>query len=372
MSNPDTKLKETPLYEMHLKYKGRMVDFGGWNLPLQYSGIINEHDTVRQRAGLFDVSHMGEFTIEGEQSLALLQELLTNDVSLVSDNQVQYSPMCNDQGGIIDDLMVYRYNQDKYLMVVNAANTEKDFNRVKEVASGYPGAEIANISSQVALIALQGPLAAEIITTETETDLTSLKPFRFIPDAFICGEKAMVSRTGYTGEDGFEIYSSVEGAPVIWEMLMHRGKSLGLLPAGLGARDTLRFEASLGLYGNELDEDTNPLEAGLHRFVKLDKPDFRGKDSIVKTQEAGLKKTLVGLEMVGRGVPRHGYPVMHQETPIGNITTGSYAPTLDKNLGLAYVEPSFAEPGTQVFIDVRGRQIEAIVVPIPFYSRRRK
>ncbi len=372
MSDTNTKPKETPLYQMHIKYKGRMVDFGGWNLPIQYSGIISEHDAVRQRAGIFDVCHMGEFTIEGKQSTALLQELLTNDVSLVTDNQVQYSPMCNDRGGIIDDLMIYRYNQDKYLMVVNASNTEKDFNRVTEVASDYPEVEIADISHQVALIALQGPLATEILAMETEADLGALKPFRFIPEVLVCGEKVMLSRTGYTGEDGFEIYSGVESAPVIWEMLMERGQDLGLVPAGLGARDTLRFEACLALYGNELDDDTNPLEAGLHRFVKLDKPHFRGKDSIAKAQEEGLKKTLVGLEMVGRGVPRHGYPVMHQGSPVGNITTGSYAPTLDKNLGMAYVTPSFAAPDTQLFIDVRGRQIEARVVPIPFYSRRRK
>lgn len=349
-----------------------MVDFGGWNLPIQYSGIISEHDAVRHRAGIFDVSHMGEFTVEGEQSLALLQELLTNDVSLVADNQVQYSPMCNDHGGIIDDLMVYRYNQDKFFLVVNASNTEKDFQRVEEVASSYPGVKIANISNQVALIALQGPLAAKIIATETEEDLPSLKPFRFVSDIFLCGEKVMVSRTGYTGEEGYEIYCGVESAPFIWEMLMQRGKNLGLQPAGLGARDTLRFEACLPLYGNELDDDTNPLEAGLHRFVKLNKPDFRGKDSIVKANEAGLKKALVGLEMVGRGVPRHGYSVMHQDAPIGHITTGSYAPTLDKNLGLAYVPPGFATPGTQVFVDIRGRKIEAQVVSIPFYSRRRK
>jgi aminomethyltransferase len=372
LSQPETNLKETPLHEIHMKYQGRMVDFGGWNLPIQYSGIINEHDAVRNRAGIFDVSHMGEFTIAGEQSLALLQELLTNDVSLVADNQVQYSPMCNDHGGIIDDLMVYRYNQEKYMLVVNAANTEKDFQRVQEVASGYPGVKITDISDQTALIALQGPLAAQIIATETETDLPSLKPFRFVTDMFLCGEKVMVSRTGYTGEDGYEIYCSAESTLFIWEMLMQRGKNLGLLPAGLGARDTLRFEACLPLYGNELDEDTNPLEAGLHRFVKLNKPDFRGKDSIVKANDAGLKKTLVGLEMIGRGVPRHGYAVVHEDTPIGHITTGSYAPTLDKNLGLAYVSPGFAAPGTQVFVDIRGRKIEAQVVPIPFYSRRRK
>lgn len=371
MNETEKDLKRTPLYDVHLKYGGRMVNFGGWNLPIQYSGIIEEHRSVREAAGLFDVSHMGEITVKGKQALDLLQELVTNDVSIIKDGQVQYSPMCNDAGGIIDDLIIYRFGPENFLLCVNAANTEKDFERVQEVASGYQEAEVANISSEVAQIALQGPQAAAILSRETEADIKAIKYFWFLPEIEVCGEPAMVSRTGYTGEDGFEIYCRPESAPSIWEDLMHSGRDLGLAPAGLGARDTLRFEACLPLYGNELDDAVNPLEAGLGRFVKLGKPSFRGKDPLVKSTEAGLQQKLAGLEMIGRGVPRHGYPVFQGEAEVGKITTGSYSPTLDKNLGLAYVAVEFGEPGTQLLVDCRGRKVEARVVTTPFYSRRR-
>lgn len=372
MSETVNNLKRTPLYEAHIKYRGKMVDFGGWELPIQYSGIINEHKKVRQEAGLFDVSHMGEITVEGEQALDFLQELVTNDVSLLADNQVQYTPMCMDDGGIIDDLIIYRLAGDRFLLVVNAANTEKDFNRIREVAEDYPGAKVADVSSEMAQIAIQGPLACQILAGETDGNIQSMKYFWFLPETTVCGEKALVSRTGYTGEDGFEIYCSPKSAPFIWEDLMHRGKAYGLVPAGLGARDTLRFEACLPLYGNELDEKTNPLEAGLDRWVKLDKPFFRGKDALVRSKNQGLRKTLVGLEMTARGIPRHGYSVLHESSVIGKVTTGSYAPYLDKNLGLAYVETGYSKPGTELSIDVRGRAIQCKVVEIPFYRRRRK
>jgi len=371
LSETGKDLKRTPLYDIHIKYGGRMVNFGGWELPIQYSGIINEHHAVRQAAGIFDVSHMGEISVEGEQALDLIQELVTNDASLIKDNQVQYSPICNDNGGIIDDLITYRFGPEKYLLIVNAANTEKDFNRVKEIAANYPKARIANISSKVAQIALQGPKAVDILAAEADQDVRALKYFWFIPEVNVCGEPALVSRTGYTGEDGFEIYCDPYSAPVIWEGLMARGKEYGLIPAGLGARDTLRFEACLPLYGNELDDETNPLEAGLGRWVKLNKAFFRGKDNLVKVNEEGLRRKLVGLEMIGRGVPRHGYLVLQGERVVGQITTGSFSPTLEKNLGLAYVAIDCAEPGTELLVDCRGRQVEARVVQIPFYSRRR-
>ena len=372
MTEAHNNLKRTPLYDMHIKYGGKMVDFGGWELPIQYSGIINEHKTVREAAGIFDVSHMGEITIKGPQALDLLQEMVTNDVALLKDNQVQYTPICRDDGGIIDDLIIYRKGAEDFLLVVNAANTERDFERVRELAAGYPGAEIENISSAVAQIAIQGPRAASILSQVTADDISSIKYFWFLPEVSLCGETALVSRTGYTGEDGFEIYCSREAAPKIWEELMQKGTGQGLLPAGLGARDTLRFEACLPLYGNELDEATNPLEAGLTRFVKLYKPSFRGKDTLVRAKHKGLAKRLVGLEVTGRGIPRHGYPVLHETSVIGRITSGSYAPTLDKNLGLAYVGEEFCELDTNLLVDIRGRKVEARVVSIPFYKREAK
>lgn len=363
-------LKRTPLYDMHVKYGGKMVDFGGWELPIQYSsGIINEHNTVRQKAGLFDVSHMGEITVKGSQALDFLQELVPNDVALLKDNQVQYTPMCKDDGGIIDDLIIYRKGEEDYLLVVNAANTERDFERVCEVSAGFSGAEVANISYDVAQIAIQGPLAPAILSKVSDKDIKSIKYFWFLPEVQVCGETSLVSRTGYTGEDGYEIYCSREAAPVIWEGLMQAGAEYGLSPAGLGARDTLRFEACLPLYGNELDEETNPLEAGLTRFIKLYKPAFRGKEPLVRAKHQGLTKKLVGLEVTGRGIPRHGYLVFNESTPVGKITSGSYAPTLDKNLGLAYVSEEFCELDTNLLIDVRGRKVEARVVSIPFYKR---
>jgi aminomethyltransferase len=348
-----------------------MVDFGGWELPIQYSGIINEHKAVRQAAGIFDVSHMGEISVEGEQALDLIQELITNDASLIKDNQVQYSPICNDNGGIIDDLITYRFGPEKFLLIVNASNTDKDFNRVQELAAGYPKARIANISSKVAQIALQGPKSVEILSAEADKDVGAMKYFWFIPEVNVCGEPALVSRTGYTGEDGFEIYCDPHSAPIIWEGLMARGEAYGLIPAGLGARDTLRFEACLPLYGNELDDATYPLEAGLDRWVKLDKDSFRGKESLVNVQKTGLTRKLIGVEMTGRGIPRHGYPLLQGETVVGHITTGSFSPTLEKNLGLAYAAIDCAEPGTELLVDCRGRLVEARVVSIPFYSRRR-
>ncbi|MGI6554989.1 MAG: glycine cleavage system aminomethyltransferase GcvT [Bacillota bacterium] len=371
MSEGDKCLKRTPLYDIHLENGGKMVDFGGWELPIQYSGIINEHRTVREAAGLFDVSHMGEILVYGEQALDLLQELVTNDVSLIEINQVQYTPMCNDDGGIIDDLIIYRLAADKFMLVVNAANTEKDYNRVCEVSRDFPGAEISNISWNTALIAIQGPLACKILSRECDQDIEAIKYFRFLPEVTVCGEQALVSRTGYTGEDGFEIYCSRESAPVIWKGLARQGAEYNLVPAGLGARDTLRFEACLPLYGNELDEDANPLEAGLTPFVKLYKPSFRGKENLTRVKHEGLKRRLVGLEVTGRGIPRQGYPVLHGSEFVGKITSGTYAPTLDKNLGLAYVAVDYSEPGTDLFIDIRGRKVEARVVSIPFYKRRR-
>ncbi|NLK00229.1 MAG: glycine cleavage system aminomethyltransferase GcvT [Clostridia bacterium] len=364
------ELKRTPLYEIHHQYGGRVIDFGGWALPVQYKGIIDEHRAVREKAGIFDVSHMGEILVEGGQALDLLQELVTNDVSKMKINQVQYTPMCNDRGGIIDDFIIYRLGESKYLLVVNAANTEKDLNRVLEVAKGYPEARVEDITDQVGIIAIQGPLAKEILQKITPQDLGDIKYFWCVQDVEAAGENTMlISRTGYTGEDGFEIYCPSQSAPAIWEALMKEGEGLGLVPAGLGCRDTLRFEVCLPLYGNELTEDTNPLEAGLGRFVKLDKPSFRGREAIAEMKEEGPGRVLVGLEMTSRGIARTNYPILENGQKVGVITSGSFAPSLDKNLALGYVPKELSEIGTALQVDARGRLIDARIVPIPFYKK---
>ena len=363
------RLKRTALFEQHVRCGGKMVDFGGWELPVQYAGIIEEHQAVRSKAGLFDVSHMGEISLVGPQALDLLQELVTNDVSVLDIDRVMYTPMCRDDGGIIDDIIIYRTGELSYLLVVNASNTERDFQRILEIGAEFPRAELENISDRTAQLALQGPLAEIVLQPLTGCYLPTLKYFSSCSNVMVAGQEVLLSRTGYTGEYGFEIYCGPEAVPVIWEKLIDTGRPLGLIPAGLGARDTLRFEACLPLYGNELNEETNPLEAGLTRFVKLYKPSFRGRDSLVRMKKEGLKKRLVGLETVQPGIPRTHCPIKKNGQVVGEITSGTFAPTLKKNLGLGYVPPHLAEVGTSLGVQIRSRTVEARVVPIPFYLR---
>ncbi len=362
-------LKKTPLFEIHQKYGGKIVDFGGWALPVQFTGIIEEHRAVRAAAGLFDVSHMGEIEVTGAQALELVNYLITNDAPAMAVEQIIYSPMCYESGGIIDDLLVYRLGPERFMLVVNAANTEKDLEYIRSVAARFPGAQVIDRSNCWAQLALQGPNADRILQRLTRTDLSQIKYYWFRARVGVAGSGCLVSRTGYTGEDGFEIYCSPEDAPNLWDEIMEAGEDDDLVPCGLGARDTLRFEAKMPLYGHELDQNTTPFEAGLGFFVKLNKPEFLGREALARQKAGGITKKLAGFEMTGRGIPRAGYPIHHDGRAVGVVTSGTYAPTLDKNLGLGYVPVELAGPGTELEIMIRNRPVRAMVVKTPFYRR---
>jgi aminomethyltransferase len=361
--------KKTPLYETHVKAGGKIVEFGGWLLPVQYAdGIIAEHKAVRNQAGLFDVSHMGEILVEGPEALPFLQKLLTNDFSDLTNEQVRYSPMCYPDGGVVDDLLVYQLTKTKYILVVNAANTDKDWDWMNQEAKGFK-LELTNLSSKMAELALQGPKALTILHKLTNAPIRNLGYYYFIPKTTVAGKPVMLSRTGYTGEDGFEIYCEPEDAAELWTALMEAGKEEGLVPAGLGCRDTLRFEACMPLYGHEMSDRITPLMAGLGSFVKLDKPDFNGKAALKAQKEQGLPARIMGVELTGRGVARAGFPVKSEGKVIGHITTGSPAPTLGKNMGLALIDTAYAKVGSAIAVDIRGRDVAALIVKKPFYKR---
>lgn len=361
-------MKRTPLYEKHLEQNGKIIDFGGWELPVEYTGIKQEHNAVRNYAGLFDVSHMGEITVEGEDAEKYVQKIVTNDITTLTDYQICYTTMCYPDGGVVDDLLVYKYNNKKYLLVINASNTEKDFEWLKEHVIGDVSVE--NVSDEYAQLALQGPYAQEILEKLTEKDLNEIKFYHFADSVKIQNVSALVSRTGYTGEDGFEIYLPAEDGPYLWELLMNAGKDSGLVPAGLGARDTLRFEAALPLYGQEIDKNITPLEAGLGFCVKLTKEDFIGKEALTKQKSEGLKRKLVGFEMTERGIPRSHYEVYGDDKRIGYVTTGSFSPTLNKNIGLALIDVNYSKENTEIEINIRNKNIKAKVVKKPFYTKK--
>lgn len=363
-------VRQTPLYPMHLKYNGKLIDFGGWELPVQYEGmgILKEHQMVRENAGLFDVSHMGEIFVTGEKAEAFVQNLICNDVKSIEDGQVLYSPMCYPDGGVVDDLLVYRYHPQKYLLVVNAANTDKDFAWMNE--NRIAGVELDNVSDAYAQLALQGPKAQEILQTLTDTDLGILRFFWFNPAVKIAGIECLVSRTGYTGEDGFEIYVQPAEAVFVWEEILQAGGEL-VAPIGLGARDSLRFEAKLPLYGQELDKDITPLEAGLGFFVKLDiDDDFIGKSALQKQKAAGLSRKLVEFAMLGKGIPRCHYAVQKNGVAIGQVTSGLHSPTFKKPLGLALIQIEHTKPGTEIEIMIRDKGIKAEVGTGLFYRKK--
>jgi aminomethyltransferase len=367
----DVELKKTPMHAEHNKLGARIIDFGGWAMPVQYSSIIEEHEAVRERAGLFDVSHMGEIDVRGPEALELVNHVITNDASKLTTNQALYSPMCNERGGIVDDLLVYKLADDYYFLVVNAANTLKDFLWIEQAADDFDAVTVENVSDDWSQLALQGPEAEGILQELVEVDLSLIEYFWAKQNVDVAGTQCLVSRTGYTGEDGFEVYCPSEQAPEVWRTLLEEGKPRGLEPVGLGARDTLRFEACLPLYGHELDEDTNPLEARLSYFVELDKDGFIGQEAIRRAKEEGLDKRLVGFEVLGRGIPRHGYELYDAdgETKLGYVTSGAPSPTLGKNLGLGYVPPEYAKRGTKIKVKVRRRMAEAELVKTPFYRR---
>ena len=363
-------MKRTPLYENHRGLGGKIIDFGGWELPVQYSGIIEEHNQVRSAAGLFDVSHMGEITVKGAGAEAFIQRMVTNDISKAKDGQAVYSPMCYPDGGVVDDLLIYKMGSGDYLLIVNAANIDKDFEWLVKHDDG--GAEIQNVSEQYAQLAIQGPKAEQILQRMCDVPLGEIRFYRFDPCAKVGGVPAIVSRTGYTGEDGFEIYVSSDKASELWDKILAEGKADGLVPVGLGARDTLRFEVALPLYGHEISQEISPLEAGLGMFVKPDKGAFIGRDALIAQKEAGVKRKVVGFEMVERGIPRSGFDVQIGGKSIGFVTTGSFAPSLKKNLGLAIVDVAYAAEGTEIEIIIRNRPVKAKTVKKPFYTKKYK
>ena len=364
MSNDD--LRRTPLFEEHVAAGGRIVDFAGWEMPVQYSGVIDEHRAVRTAAGLFDVSHMGEFRVRGTDAEAFLDRLTPNHVAKLISGRAHYSGLLTERGTYVDDLLIYRMGEEDFFVVVNAANIGSDFAWIESRVEG--DVELENVSDSYALLALQGPAAGQILAGLTEVDLDALRYYRFA-EGDVAGAPAIVSRTGYTGEDGFELYVAPEGANALWRQLLDAGAPVGLKPAGLGARDTLRLEAAMALYGHEIDDQTTPLEAGLNWVVKLAKGDFIGRDALVAQKEAGVSRRLVGFEVTSRGIARQGHRVLAGERELGLVTSGTFSPTLEKALGMAYVPTEFSQPGSRIEIEVRGRILEAQVVEMPFYRR---
>jgi aminomethyltransferase len=371
-----TELLKTPLNDAHRSLGARMVEFGGWDMPVLYQGIVEEHQAVRTKAGLFDVSHMGELMVEGPGALQLLQLLTPNDVSKLVPGRAHYTSFLTDDATFVDDLLVYRRGPDRFMVVANASNVEKDFawlrSGLDRLASELPGpVTLHDASREIALLALQGPQALDIITSAWSEGASAagLKYYGFAEGGSVAGRPVrIVSRTGYTGEDGFELYLDAEHATPVWNDLLERGAK----PIGLGARDTLRLEAAMCLYGNDIDSTTTPVEAGLEWTVKVGKGPFAGREVLEAQLAAGTARRLVGLEMIGRGIARHGHPVLADGRVVGQVTSGTHAPTLGKAIALAYVPTDRSATGTPLEVDVRGKTVEARVVTLPFYSRKKK
>ena len=362
-------LKKTPLNEEHRALGARMVDFGGWDMPVQYTSIIDEHVAVRTRAGLFDVSHMGEIWIEGPQALDLVQFLSSNDASKLALGQIQYSGLLTPEGCFVDDMLVHKMADDRFLLVVNASNEPKDHAWILSQAGGFD-AKVTNASPATAQIAIQGPASLAILQPLVgDLELAPMKYYWFGYGTLL-GERCLVARTGYTGEDGFEVYLSPGKAPELWRALLEAGKPHGLVPAGLGARDTLRLEACMALYGNDIDDTTTVLEADLGWILKLAKPGpFNGRAVLEKQKAEGVGRKLVGFELVDRGIPRHGCDCYAGGEKVGHVTSGTQGPFVKKAVGMAYLPVSLAEPGAAFEVDVRGKRLAARVVPKPFYRR---
>lgn len=360
-------MKKTVLNQIHHQAGARMVEFGGWEMPVQYAGVIAEHMAVREAAGLFDVSHMGEIEVSGPQAFDFLQYATTNDVAALVDGQVQYTALCYPTGGVVDDLTLYRFAADDYLLCVNAANTDKDFEWLQKLLneSDYSDLKLINRSDEYAQLALQGPQAEKILAGLTQTDLSAIKYYCFA-EGEVAGIATIISRTGYTGEDGFELYCPAAGGVEIWQALMQSGEPLGLVPTGLGARDTLRLEKAYALYGHEITADILPLEARLAWITKLKKGDFVGSQALLEAKAAGLKRTLIGLKLTESGVPRESYPVLCDGREVGYVTSGTMSPCLKKGIALALVETEIAESEQPLQIGIRKRQVAAERVKPPF------
>jgi aminomethyltransferase len=366
--NPQA-VKTTPLGRAHRQAGARMVEFAGWDMPVQYTGVIDEHLAVRTRAGLFDVSHMGEVDVKGPEALAYLQHVTSNDVSRLAPGRIQYSALTTPEGTFVDDLLVHKMAEGDYFLVINAGNTPKDVDWLHYHAKGYD-VRVEDVSASWCQIALQGPRAQEILQPLTKAPLQEMKYYGFAR-ADVHGAACIVARTGYTGEDGFELYGPAEAAESLWYALLAAGAPHGLVPAGLAARDTLRLEAKMALYGNDIDDTTTVLEADLGWIVKLEKGDFLGRDVLARQKAEGVGRKLVGFETEGRAIARHGYRALQNGVPVGTVTSGTFAPFLRKNIGLAYLPIAMTEPGTRFEVAIRGRREPAVVVPTPFYKRAR-
>lgn len=363
-------LKSTPLLDTHVRSGARMVPFAGWNMPVEYAGITAEHMAVRTAAGLFDVSHMGQIELAGAGALAAVQHISSNDASKLQVGQAQYGGLMTAEGTFIDDLLVYKFSDRHYLLVVNASNIDKDFAYIQQQISGVPDVAAVNSSDRYALIAVQGPKARAIVQSLTAIDLSAIKYYWFAHGE-VAGIRGTVSRTGYTGEDGVEIFCPPAQAPALWDALMAAGAPHGLVPCGLGARDTLRLEAAMRLYGNDMDETTTVLECDLGWIVGWNKPAFLGRDVLHRQKAEGVTRRLIGFEMLDRAIARHGHAVLRDGQPAGHVTSGTQTPFLKKAIGMAYVPTDMAADGTEFEIDVRGRRAKARVVPMPFYKRPR-
>lgn len=359
-------LKRTPLFNVHRRLAARMVDFGGWEMPVQYSSILDEHHAVRRAVGVFDVSHMGEIEVRGPQAFEFVDFVTTNAVAKLRNGQAHYSGLLYEHGGFVDDILVHKVAGDRYFLCVNASNQEKDYEHIR--AASRWDAEVVLASESYAQIAVQGPRALETLQKLTATDLSSIRYYWFA-DGEVAGAPARIARTGYTGEDGFEIYVPPAEAPRVWDEVFRAGESFGIKPCGLGARNTLRLEAAMALYGHEIHASILPFEAGLGWIVKMDKGNFLGRDALARQAETGPKRKLIGFEMRGRGIARDGYEVFLDGAPAGWVTSGGPAPTLNKNIGLCYVPAEHAAPGRKMHVAIRGQLVEAETVPTPFYKR---
>lgn len=367
MNTPATELKSVPLEQIHIRLGAKMVPFAGYNMPVQYSGLIEEHHCVRNNAGVFDVSHMGEFWVRGERATEFLQYMTSNDVSKLYDGKVQYSCMPNDKGGIVDDLLVYRVNDATYLLVVNASNIEKDWSWLNKEAGRFE-VEMEDRSDATALLAIQGPNAVKVLQKLTDLDLGAMEYYTFHIGNFAGYENIVISTTGYTGAGGFEVYFPNEAAEDIWDKIFEAGAEFGIKPIGLGARDTLRLEMGFCLYGNDIDDTTSPIEAGLGWITKFSKS-FMNDAYIRGHKENGTTRKLAAFEMVDKGIPRHGYEIVDREmNVIGVVTSGTQSPSLNKAIGLGYVPTALAKPGNEIFISIRGKALKAMTTTLPFYK----
>jgi aminomethyltransferase len=360
-------MKNTALTDIHIREGAKMVPFAGYNMPVQYAGINAEHETVRKAVGVFDVSHMGEFILKGDKALDLIQQVTSNDASKLYDGKVQYSCLPNEQGGIVDDLLVYRIDDKTYMLVVNASNIEKDWNWISQYNT-Y-GVEMKDISDRTSLLAIQGPKATEALQSLTDIDLGSMEYYTFKKGKFAGVDNVLVSATGYTGAGGFEIYFDNEHAEEIWTAVFKAGEPFGIKPIGLGARDTLRLEMGFCLYGNDIDDTTSPLEAGLGWITKFSKP-FTNSETLQQQKQQGINKKLVGFEMIERGIPRHDYEIVDADgNVIGRVTSGTQSPSLQKAIGLGYVNQASSKEGSEIFIKIRDNKVKAQVVKLPFATK---